>query len=161
MNNQTIVINEYYLDLQSAIYDNIKDFEKIYNMIKGVFDIYIAPDYSAEGINNFEEYIQPVNIAKRLSDKTTKLIIAWERNEPVGVIEIRGKSHISLFFVSQKYQKRGLGKLLFKEGFKNYTDSISVNSSPYAVTIYEKLGFKKVAGELIKNGITYIPMLKE
>ncbi len=161
MNNQTIAINEYCVEATSEIYKDVKKMEKIFYMIKEIFDIYIGPDYSTEGRETFEEYIRPKNIAKRLSDKTTKLIVAWERNEPVGVIEIRGKSHISLFFVSQKYQKRGLGKLLFKEGFKNYTESISVNSSPYAVTIYEKLGFKKVAGELIKNGITYIPMLKE
>lgn len=161
MNNQTIVINEYYLDLQSAIYDNIKDFEKIYNMIKGVFDIYIAPDYSTEGIYNFEEYIKPVNIAKRLREKTTKLITAWYKDELVGVLEIRDKSHISLFFVSSEFQKRGIGGQLFVKGFQNYTESISVNSSPYAAVIYEKLGFEKVAGELVKNGITYIPMLKE
>jgi predicted GNAT family N-acyltransferase len=36
---------------------------------------------------------------------------------------------------------------------------ISVNSSAYAVPIYEKLGFRPVGNEQVKNGIAFIPMV--
>ena len=35
---------------------------------------------------------------------------------------------------------------------------ITVNSSPYAVLIYERLGFVVQNEEMVKNGIRFIPM---
>jgi predicted GNAT family N-acyltransferase len=36
--------------------------------------------------------------------------------------------------------------------------AMEVNSSRYAVPVYEKLGFKRIAEEQISNGIIFNPM---
>ena len=36
---------------------------------------------------------------------------------------------------------------------------ITVNSSPYAVKVYERLGFMKTGEQQEKNGILFIPMM--
>jgi predicted GNAT family N-acyltransferase len=38
---------------------------------------------------------------------------------------------------------------------------IEVNSSPFAVGIYEKLGFIRVSDEQLKNGMKFTPMVKK
>ncbi len=38
------------------------------------------------------------------------------------------------------------------------TEQITVNASPYAVPVYEKLGFQAVDDEQLTDGIRYTPM---
>ncbi|PKM52299.1 MAG: histone acetyltransferase [Firmicutes bacterium HGW-Firmicutes-7] len=133
----------------------------VQNLIKQVFDCYIGPDYSLEGVKTFYEMIRPENVINRLENQQHKVFIAKERDELVGIIETRDDSHICLLFVKKQHHKKGIAKKLFKEAFDESSPEITVNASPYAVTIYEKLGFTKIAGELIKSGITYIPMIRE
>jgi GNAT superfamily N-acetyltransferase len=65
----------------------------------------------------------------------------------VGILEFRAKDHVSLFFIHPDWQGKGLGRKLWtyalEELQKIYPPIhwIGVNSSPYAVPIYEKLGF--------------------
>jgi len=37
---------------------------------------------------------------------------------------------------------------------------ITVNSSPYAVKVYERLGFVKTEEQQEKDGILYVPMMR-
>jgi hypothetical protein len=41
---------------------------------------------------------------------------------------------------------------------KAVMEAITVNSSPYAVPVYEKLGFWRMGTEEIKNGIRCVPL---
>ena len=82
----------------------------------------------------------------------------------VGVIEVRNSNHISLFFVKKEYQNQGVGKKLHElaiekcKTLKPDVNVIDVHSSPYAVPIYEKLGFVKVSDEQVVNGMRFTPM---
>ena len=53
----------------------------------------------------------------------------------------------------------GIGKALFN-AVKNEcpSDKITVNSSPYAVPIYHKLGFTDTDTEQVVNGLRFTPM---
>ena len=84
---------------------------------------------------------------------------AFDNDELVGTLAMRDVNHISLFFVKESYHRKGIGKKLF-ETMKNDYDKhdFTVNSSPYAVEIYERLGFQKTDCEQITNGIRYTPM---
>lgn len=132
-------------------------------LTKKVFDLYIGSDYVQEGIEAFYDFIAYKNIIDRLYNQLHTIFVAKdiENQKIVGIIETRDNNHICLLFVDPKYHRMGIAKQLFSEAFKNSEGSLTVNSSPYAVTIYERLGFSKISGELIKNGITYIPMIKE
>ncbi|MPM78213.1 hypothetical protein SDC9_125224 [bioreactor metagenome] len=117
---------------------------------------YEAPEYSDEGIKTFKSFIEDKN-------EVEKLIIygAFDGGKIVGILATKNDGkHISLFFVDGSRHKQGIGKCLFQEMLKNNSaDRITVNSSPYAVDIYNHLGFTPVKEEQLTNGIRYTPMI--
>ena len=142
------------------------DEERVSRMIEGVFDEFIAPDYEAEGIEEFKRHIVPEVILERHMRGDSFVLVAEEGDEPVGVIDVRDGNHIRLFFVREDRQGRGIGRKLFELALerclreKRGLDSITVNSSPYAVPIYESLGFSANGPERVKNGIRHTPMIR-
>lgn len=120
-------------------------------MVWEVFLEYEAPDYTQEGIDEFYKSIHDENYLSMLS-----VYGAFSNGELVGVIATRNNGkHIALFFVEGKYHCQGIGKQLFQTV---RTDKMTVNSSPYAVPVYRKLGFKSVDTEQSVNGLRFIPM---
>ena len=86
-----------------------------------VFMEFEAPDYPAEGINEFK-----------------------------------------LFFVDSAHQRQGIGRRLFELAMKDCPDEImTVNAAPFAIPIYEKLGFNVNDAEQIVNGIRFTPMITQ
>lgn len=129
------------------------ELEDALKLVWEVFSEYEVPDYSEEGINEFWSFIHDTSEIEKLS-----IYGAFDKEKILGVLAGQ-KEHISLFFVDQNYQGKGIGKELFNLFKDNIKEKeISVNSSPYAVKVYEKLGFKSIDTEQIKNGIRYIPM---
>ncbi len=64
-----------------------------------------------------------------------------------------------MFFVDGQYQEKGIGKQLFQAIWKDCpAGKITVNSSPYAVPIYHKLGFCDTDKEKVINGLRFTPM---
>jgi GNAT superfamily N-acetyltransferase len=138
--------------------------EKTSQLVMECFGEFVAPGYSEEGVNEFSKYVNLTAIDQRLA-KNHFIFLALDHNLLVGVIEVRNYDHISLFFVRKGYQKKGIGKKLYKLAINKCkanrpdVEAVEVNSSPYAVSIYEKLGFVKVDVEQITNGIRYTPMV--
>jgi GNAT superfamily N-acetyltransferase len=152
--------------IKDIIFDELKidEINLFSRMINNVFDEFVGMDYSEEGNQTFKDYIKPENIMTRLNEKTSQFFVAKYNNEIVGVLEIKNKDHISLFFVKKGFHGKGIGKKLFdnygeilKKG-NNGIKIISVNSSSYAEKIYSKLGFTKTSEMQEKSGIKYIPM---
>jgi ribosomal protein S18 acetylase RimI-like enzyme len=130
------------------------------------FNEFVAPDFSQEGIESFMDGVKPDLITERVK-RGNIIIVAIADKKIVGVIEIKDMNHICMFFVDGEYHRQGIGKRLLNHAIKicrSITKSISkitVNSSPYAVHIYEKLGFQKTSEEQIKHGIRFTPMAKK
>ena len=82
----------------------------------------------------------------------------------VGVLAFRDITHISLLFVKKSHHRRGIAKELLRIGINDIKNAneditqITVNSSPYAVNIYKKLGFLPIDKMKEKDGIKYTPM---
>lgn len=130
---------------------NKKEIESALNMVWKVFLEYEAPDYTQEGIDEFYKSIHDENYLSMLS-----VYGAFSNGELVGVIATRNNGkHIALFFVEGKYHCQGIGKQLFQAV---RTDKMTVNSSPYAVPVYRKLGFESVDTEQSVNGLRFTPM---
>ncbi len=125
------------------------------NLAWKVFMQFEAPEYSQEGIETFRNFIND-----KKSTDSLMMYGAFENDEIIGVIATRSdKSHISLFFVNEKYQNQGLGRKLFNTVLeKCESNHMTVNSSPYAVGFYHKLGFKDESPEQLTDGIRYTPM---
>lgn len=120
-----------------------------------VFLEFEAPEYSQAGIDEFKKTIDG-----QAEQVTLDIYGAYEKDEPLGVIATRNEgSHIALFFVKTEYHGRKIGRHLFDHVRAICTsDAITVNSSPYAVKIYRKLGFLETDEEQLTNGIRYVPM---
>lgn len=111
--------------------------------------------YSEEGIETFCNFVNNKEITNSF-----KIYGAFENNALKGIIATDSqKRHISLFFVDKSSQAKGIGKKLMAIGIENNENSfITVNSSRYAVPIYEKLGFVKMEEEKEQDGLKFTPM---
>ena len=128
-----------------------------------VFNTFVAPGYAPRGVREFLKYVNPDAMRER-SDGSHFTMIALVKQKIVGVIEMRTLNHVSLLFVDPQYQRLGISRELLHRSIKVCRDhepgltDISVNSSPYAVPIYEKLGFVQQQSEQVINGIRFVPM---
>ena len=117
-----------------------------------VFQRFEAPEYSARGVETFQTYIQDVEQVKALVTYG-----AYADGLLSGVLALRG-DHISLFFVREEAQGRGIGRSLFQYAAARAGRPMTVHSSPYAVEIYRRLGFVPTAEEQVEDGVRYTPM---
>lgn len=131
------------------------EIENALSLVWRVFCEFEAPDYSDEGIEEFKKSIHDEKYLSQL-----RIFGAFIGENPVGVIATRnGGNHIALFFVDGRYQRNGIGKMLFQEVVRQCkSDRITVNSSPFAVPIYHKLGFCDIDCEQVVSGIRFTPM---
>lgn len=126
------------------------------------FLIYEAPEYEKLGINNFHEFVKGKELKQLFLLGEYEALGAFIDEVIVGIIGVRKRTHISLLFVEPIYHHQGIATSLIKtvanelrgKGYKEMT----VNSSPYAVQFYHKLGFINVTGEVSADGIRYTPM---
>lgn len=141
--------------------------EELSQVILEVFNEFVAGDFLEEGITLFKEFISPAALKEREEKGMAFTLVAKHEDKIVGTISIRDKDHISLFFVSKVYQRKGIGRKLFTQALYkillNETSpvkKVTVHASPYSVDVYKSLGFKPEGnGELKEtNGIVYIPM---
>ena len=111
--------------------------------------------YSEEGIETFCNFVNNKEITKSF-----KIYGAFEDNVLKGIMAIdRQEKHINLFFVDKVSQGKGIGRELMTIVVNNNENShITVNSSRYAVPIYEKLGFVKMEEEKEQDGLKFTPM---
>ena len=111
--------------------------------------------YSEQGIETFCNFVNNKEITKSF-----KVYGAFEDNVLKGLIATDSqKRYICLFFVDKVSQGKGIGKELMRVVVNNNENSyITVNSSRYAVPIYEKLGFIKMEEEKEQDGLKFTPM---
>lgn len=134
------------------------------NLIIRVFDEFIAEGYSPEGVQEFLTYVTPEALARRAQENHFALVAA-AGDRIVGVIEVRACDHVSLLFVDKAFQGQGISRTLLEQALVHCIESnpdlqeVSVNSSPYAVPIYEKLGFRATEPEQTVHGIRFTPMI--
>lgn len=125
------------------------------SLIWEVFLQFEAPEYSQEGIDNFR-----ASLDDKERTKAMKWYGAFDNGKLIGVLTMREPQHISGFFVRSDYQGKGFGRMLFEAMKTDYEkQEFTVNSSPYAVKIYEHLGFVATDTEQTVTGIRFTPMI--
>lgn len=141
--------------------------EAVSEMVVSVFNAFVAPRYSEEGRNTFLEYVTPKAISLRRMRPTHFFLTAKSSGRLVGLIEVRDFDHVGLLFVEKEPHGKGIARGLLEgaiDRVKRHNSEnavLTVNSSPYAVPVYQKLGFVATSGEQITNGILYHPMRLE
>lgn len=114
-----------------------------------------APDYSDKGIESFKNFIENKDIINSL-----EFWGAYDNNKLNGIIATNeSRKHICCFFVRAECHRQGIGRKLWEHLLNHNQNSIiTVNSSPYAVPVYHKLGFTDTNSEQLTDGMRYTPM---
>ena len=123
------------------------DEDSVHKFISDVFNQFVAPEFSQEGIDEFMTYVQPDALAGHL--KTDHFgIIASSGSDIIGVIVVRQHSHVALFFVDARYQRSGIGRKLLSKALEicdrhgGKPSKLTVNASPNSKSAYEKFNFE-------------------
>lgn len=80
-----------------------------------------------------------------------------------GFIAIRDNKHLFHMFVGKAYQRRGIGRALWDAARRGAIKAgnpgvFTVNSSNYALPVYQAFGFVRTDVTQCKNGIEFNPM---
>ena len=127
-------------------------------LIHTVFLEYEAPDYSDEGIQEFMRFIEINAIKKMLAENVMRIWTCEIDGRIIGALGAR-RDHINLLFVNGKYHRKGIARQLLNMMIEYFSPiAVTVNSSPYAVEAYRRLGFVDTDTEQIVNGLRFIPM---
>ena len=131
------------------------EIEAAHSLAWDVFLEFEAPDYPPEGV---EEFRQTLKNEKYLAD--LRYYGAFVGEELAGILTIRETTnHICFFFVDKKYQRHGIGTKLFRRLLEDFDgQTITLNSAPYGLPFYKKIGFVETDSQQTVNGITFTPM---
>ena len=122
-----------------------------------------ADVYTSEGVKNFRNFITDSTLYRMFVMGAYQMFVALDHNKVIGMITLRNTTHISLLFVDERYHRQGIGRALIKY-LTEYllsevgASKVTVNSSPYGVEFYHKLGFRDLRSEEKRDGIIYTPM---
>ncbi len=132
-----------------------KNINDVIQLIKQTFLEFVARDYDEAGIKNFFKFAEDVDLLKQLV-----FYSALHNDKITGILAVDDKlNHICLFFVDKDLHNTGIGTALFKKFLNEFMPkAVTVNSSLFAVKVYEKLGFTATGIRQVSDGIVYIPM---
>ena len=122
-----------------------------------------APMFTESGIAHFHGFITDPSLKQMYAVGSFQMVGAFDDDRIIGVVALRNDHHISLLFVKDSYQKQGVGRQLVSviadySRNKLHQEYMTVNSSPYAVEFYHRLGFEDISEEVLEDGIFYTPM---
>ncbi|MGN0253158.1 MAG: GNAT family N-acetyltransferase [Lachnospiraceae bacterium] len=142
---------------------NENEWEEAMNLAWDTFILYEAPEYSKEGITSFRNFVRDPILKTLFIEGKYNVLAAFNNNIIVGIIGVRNETHISLLFVDSEYHKKGIARRLVEKTFERTYEKygkreMTVNSSPYAVGFYHKMGFVDTDIEQTTDGIRYTPM---
>lgn len=143
------------------------DLEAAVELANAVFHEFIADGYTAEGRQTFTDYLdyKLAEMAEDLASGHKKLWGFYEDQRILGVIGTRDEVHVSLMFVDKNHHHQGIARALFDTVLADLKSQqpgkpvvMTVNSSPYAVAVYQRFGFEATAAEQVNKGIRFVPM---
>ena len=141
----------------------ISRLEEAFQLIWDVFQKFVAPDYSKEGINAFyEQFIIGEKFRNKFLLGEEIMYGAYDEDRLIGVLSISKKNTVSCVFVDEAYHHMGVGRKLFSLVISQLRSRgamcIRLNASPYAEKFYHSLGFIDIGEKSSYNGIVYTPM---
>jgi ribosomal protein S18 acetylase RimI-like enzyme len=125
----------------------------------------ITIELSAEGAERLLSTNDAAAIA-RYVDEGFDYWVAEASDSIIGFVGMRDNSHLYHLFVAEAFQRRGIARRLWETAKQacraaGNPGRFTVNSSNYAVGVYEAFGFRRVAPMQNVGGVLYWPMLLE
>lgn len=124
-----------------------------------------APDYGPEGVASFRrDIIDNPSFYESCRNGTNRIWGAFDGKKLVGIFAMRGTGHICLVFTHHAYHRRGIAAGLFQRLVEDVRQEapeltrLTLNSSPYGLPFYHRMGFYDTDAEKTINGIRFTPM---
>lgn len=138
------------------------DAENISTFIRGEAH-YCTVNPSGDGAEHFFASITPEAIASYITSPDFIYLLGFVGVELVGVVAIRDGKHLYHLFVASKFHRLGIGSILWSHAKTKAleignTEGFTVNSSLFAVPVYERLGFQIHGARVEEKGIVFVPM---
>lgn len=118
-------------------------------------------DPGGRGAERFLAGITPQAILGYVTSTHFHYLIAEDGADLAGAVALRDGRHLFHLFVAPAYQRQGLARALWaavQQGAAKDLETFTVNASPNAVAVYERLGFTAHGPRTEVNGIAFVPM---
>lgn len=134
------------------------DAAAISRLVTGLAHFFVA-DPTSPDVATFMAGLAPDAYAQRIESPGFRHHVAEDSAGPCGVIAMRDGSHLYHLFVRADAHGRGIARALWEHarGLSGHS-SFTVNSSLYAVAVYERLGFVAKAPPQAADGLVFVPM---
>ncbi len=144
----------------------IKKFENVdaQKVSKLIIDIFkeTNKDISKKGLKFFLGQHSPQILIEKWNN--TYAILALDENKLVGVGRAKKNGWITHCFVDKNYRRKRIGKMIMikleKWLIEKNAKEINLNSSPFALVFYKKLGYKPISNLKYEHDIPMYVMKK-
>jgi RimJ/RimL family protein N-acetyltransferase len=141
---------------------HIEDAGRIAELVAAVASRFIFPEFTPEGRARVLEEHAPDSITRRMAEGF-RFHVAEMHGELVGVVGVGRNSHLFDLFVAEAHQGRGLGRRLWEVAMSQCLalgnpGEFTVNSSKYAVPVYQRFGFVATGPLQEKQGVQFVRM---
>jgi ribosomal protein S18 acetylase RimI-like enzyme len=115
------------------------------------------------GAEDFLKTISPEAIEGYIKAPNFLYLAGFIDGELAGVVAIRDNRHLYHLFIAPKFQRKSLAKKLWHEAMAESIErgnpgTFTVNSTPFAVPVYESFGFEVTGPKRETKGIAFVPM---
>jgi GNAT superfamily N-acetyltransferase len=122
------------------------------------------------GAEAFLKRVEPAAIQAYIAASNFNYFVGFAgpelMGELMGVVAVRDNTHLYHLFVAGGFQGRGFSGQLWRHGrqaamLAGNLKGFTVNSSPFAVPVYERFGFRATGPKVETSGIAFVPMKLE
>ena len=138
------------------------DSQRISELISRNAQSLLQDDFENDGL---EFFLNTVNhrAIKDYMEQGFSYLVAQSDKKIVGVIAMKDYSHMFHLFVDKAFHNKGIAKSLWKAIFdhsvKNGNSGVfTLNSTSYALPVYQRWGFSTTDEQQSRHGIRYTPM---
>jgi GNAT superfamily N-acetyltransferase len=134
-----------------------EDAAPVSRLVHAGFKAHVAPDWEVRAQAEFLAETTPERLAIQIEGAALCLVHQADADID-GVILLPGPTIVQLFFVASSQMRQGIGTKLWEmarsrveEGYPE-VKTVELNSSPYAVAAYRRLGFFPISEPFIRKG---------
>jgi GNAT superfamily N-acetyltransferase len=139
------------------------DAEAVSALVTALAPFFLADPGDLEAAAPFLATFSPEAFRGNFASDRFRYHVAESNGELAGVVGVRDEQHLFHLFVAERFHRQGLAARLWTEAraaarTAGNPGRFTVNSSRYAIPVYERFGFRATGPEVHKDGVIFVPM---